>query len=276
MEHVVKDQRGFQLLEGYRRPVSASPHARTHVKPRPQQNDGCPHIHLQDSRDENLVSALTTMEQRVSALLEHRSRVSQDLHDCVLQSLYAIGLHLETSRREHRHTTQESEQTHAHTIAQINRLIHDIRQMIRGLDEGVVQEFDLTAELQALKTVYDQIGHMRITLDLHPAAIEVLTKEEEREILSIAREALSNCARHAHAAHAEVAIRKRGEKIQVTVRDDGAGFSTAAGSVKRGYGLANMEARAKKIGGTLRVRSEPGHGTNITAEFALEPILVPV
>lgn len=212
----------------------------------------------------------------MSTLLENRSRISQDLHDCVLQSLYAIGLNMETARRKHHHTTPESEQTHAHTIVQINRLIHDIRQMIRRLDEGVVQEFDLTAEIQALKAIYDQIGQMRITLDLQPAAIEVLTKEEEREILNIVREALSNCARHAHAVQVKISIRKRGEHIRISVRDDGTGFATAAGSVKRGYGLANMEARARKIGGTFRVQSEPGRGTDIILEFALEPMLAPV
>ena len=81
---------------------------------------------------------------------------------------------------------------------------------------------------------------------------------------------------HAHAAHATIAIRKCGEKIQLTIRDDGTGFSTAMGSITRGYGLANMDARAKKIGGTLRVRSEIGRGTDITAEFSLEPILSPL
>lgn len=273
---VVKDRRGFQLLDGCGRSVSASPHARTNGQPKPQQHESCSHVHFPEPREEDLVSALTAMEQRMSTLLENRSRISQDLHDCVLQSLYAIGLNLETARRKHHHTTPESEQIHAHTIAQINRLIHDIRQMIRGLDEGVVQEFDLTAELQSLKAIYDQIGQMRITLDLQPAAIEVLTKEEEREILNIVREALSNCARHAHAVQVKIAIRKRGEQIRISVRDDGTGFATAAGSLKRGYGLANMEARAKKMGGTLRVRSEPGHGTDITAELSLGPILASV
>lgn len=274
--HVVKDRRGFQLLEGYRRSVSPSPHTRTNKQPRPQQHGGCSHPHLLDPREEDLASALTSMERRMSTLLENRSRISQDLHDCVLQSLYAIGLNLETVWRKGHRPTTESAQTHAHTIAQINRLIHDIRQMIRGLDEGVVQEFDLTEELQTLKAVYNEIGQMRITLDLQPAAIEVLTKEEEREILNIVREALSNCARHAHAAQVTISIRKRREHIRITVRDDGTGFATAAGGVTRGYGLANMEARARKIGGTLTVRSEPGHGTDITAELSLEPILAPV
>lgn len=273
---MVQDRRGFQLLEGYRRPVSPSPHARTSGQPKPQQNGGCSHVHLPEPSAEDLVEALTAMEQRVSALLEHRSRISQDLHDSVLQSLYAIGLHLEISSRKTPRQSPESERSHRLIVDQINQLIHEVRRMVHGLNQDTVPEFDLAEELRNMQATYEHIGLVRVTLNLEPAAIEVLTKEEEREILNIVREALSNCLRHAHAAHAKIAIHKRGEKIRVTVCDDGIGFATAAGSVKRGYGLANMEARARKIGGTLRVRSEPGHGTNITAEFSLEPILVPV
>ena len=215
------------------------------------------------------------MEQRLSALLEDRTHIGRDLHDGILQSLYAIGLNIEAAWRERPHTTPELEEAHARTVEQINRLIHDIRQMIHGLDEGVVQEFDLMTELQTLKSAYDQISRMRISLDLHPAAIEVLTKEEEREILSIAREALSNCVRHARATHATISIRKRGDRIRVQISDDGRGF--AMGDDRpRGYGLANMAARAKKIGGTLRIQSEEGRGTEVVAEFSLEPILAPV
>lgn len=222
-----------------------------------------------------LEDGLRAMEQRLSVLLEDRIHIGRDLHDCILQSLYAIGLNIEAEWRKHRQTTPESEQTHAHTIEQINRLIHDIRQMIHGLDEGVVQEFDLETELQTLKSVYDQIGHVRIRLDLHPAAIEVLTKEEEREMLSIAREGLSNCVRHARATHATISIRRRGDRIRLQISDDGRGFATGDGR-PQGYGLANMTARAKKIGGTLRIQSEEGRGTDIIAEFSLEPILTPV
>ena len=268
-----QERNGLRLLDGFwnsrvdARPDHGSTHSRLHEGSSPLP--GTP-------KKEELKDALKTMERRLSTLLNDRTHLGRDLHDGVLQSLYAIGLSIETTRRGEPRMTPQSQHSIAGIVGQINRLIDEIRHMIRRLEEGVVHEFDLKAELQALKTAYDQVGHIRITLDLQSAAIEILTKEEEREILHIVREALNNCVRHAHAAHAKIAIRKRGEKILVTVCDDGTGFTTAAGSIKRGYGLANMEARAKKIGGTLRVQSEPGHGTDITAEFSLEPILVPV
>lgn len=269
---MLRDRKGFQILDGFRNSVLDD---RTGRLPRMPQDNGSVSTHRGNPRKDQLIDSLRAMEQRLSSLLEDRTHIGRDLHDCILQSLYAIGLNIEAEWRKHCHTTPESKQTHAHTIEQINRLIHDIRQMIHGLDQGVVQEFDLTTELQTLKSVYDQIGRVRISLDLHPAAIEVLTKEEEREILSIAREALSNCVRHAKAAHATISIRRRGDRIRLQISDDGRGFATGDGR-PHGYGLANMTARARKIGGTLRIQSEEGRGTDIIAEFLLEPVLTPV
>ena len=118
-------------------------------------------------------------------------------------------------------------------------------------------------------------GRVQVKLDLQRSALEVLTNEEEREILNIVREALSNCARHAHATRTVVSIRMRDASIRVNISDDGIGFSTAVGP-SRGYGLANMEARAKRLGGALRVQSKTGEGTHIMAEFSLEPLLTSI
>lgn len=262
----------FRLLNGFRH---SALNVRTNPETWPARRAGRSPAYRENPRMEYPMDALRAMEQRLSALLEDRTHIGRDLHDGILQSLYAIGLNIETEWREHHHTTPESEQAHAQTVEQINRLIHNIRQMVHSLDEGVVQEFDLVAELQTLKSVYDQIGQVRISLDLHHAAIEVLTKEEEREILGIAREALSNCVRHASATHAAVSIRRRGDRIRLQITDDGQGFAMGDGR-SQGYGLANMTARAKKIGGTCRIQSEEGRGTDIIAEFLLEPILTPV
>lgn len=222
-----------------------------------------------------LTTAFKATESRLSKLLEDRTRIGRDLHDCVLQSLYAIGLNIEADRRTRRDQTAEMKEADDRMIRQINQLIHEVRGMIRELESGSVQEFDLSAELSALCATYEQTGRLHIKLDLQRSAIDVLTNEEEREILNIVREALSNCVRHADADRAVVSIRMREARIRVSIHDDGIGFSTAAGR-PRGYGLANMEARAKRLGGTLRVESKIGEGTHVIAEFCLEPLLTTV
>lgn len=266
----------LQILDGYRTSTSHVVSRRADQDPVKERRQDFRPLWSNEASSQDLSDALKAMERRLHTLLEDRSRLGRDLHDGILQSLYAIGLSLEAARRTNLPQNPEADRTHHGVIGQINQLIHEIRQVIRGLTEGTVQDFDLFTELFALKATYDQVGRVRVTLDLESEALDVLTKEEEREILHIVREALSNCMRHAHATHVELALRRRGEKIQLTIRDDGTGFSTTDGATKRGYGLANMETRARKIGGTLRVRSSCGHGTDITAEFTLEPMLVPV
>ncbi|MBX3303542.1 MAG: sensor histidine kinase [Nitrospira sp.] len=222
-----------------------------------------------------LTSAYKATERRLHMLLEDRSRIGRDLHDCVLQSLYAIGLGVERNQKVRHNNDHEDKTYDTSVISQINQLIHEVRSMIRELESETIQEFDLSSELNTLRATYEQTGRLRVKLDLQRSALEVLTTEEEREILNIVREALSNCARHAHASRATVSIRMKDTRIRVTVQDDGIGFSTAVGQ-PGGYGLANMEARAKKLGGMFQVHSKTGRGTQVTAEFSLEPLLTPV
>lgn len=260
----------FQLLDGGLRSMSALSLSQS-VRPVKESF----HTYGLEPCAGELTTAFKATEQRLHELLEDRSRIGRDLHDCVLQSLYAIGLGIETNHKIRQNNNQEDKVSDGQLISQINQLILEVRSMIRELESGTVQEFDLISELNTLRTTYEQTGQLRVKLDLQRTALEVLTNEEEREILNIAREALSNCARHAHASCATISVRMRDTRIRVTIQDNGVGFSTAVGQ-PRGYGLTNMEARAKKLGGSLRVHSKPGGGTQVTAEFSLEPILTSI
>lgn len=222
-----------------------------------------------------LTQALKATEKRLSSLLEDRSRISRDLHDSVLQSLYAIGLSLETSHRSNPSPRPGGNLPYNHAVDQLNHLIHEVRGLIKGLADGSVQDMDLSEELRQLTGSYEQLGNVTITLSLQSSALDILTREEEREILNIVREALSNCVRHAQATHAEVTIRAHGNRVRISICDDGKGF-VETGAHPKGYGLMNMETRAKKLGGSLLLQSKPGHGTRVTAEFLLEPILTSV
>jgi len=196
--------------------------------------------------------------------MEDRSRIERDLH-CVLQSLYAMGVTIETSQKVQSNQPVEAKESGDKTLRQIHQLIHEVRGMTRELDSGTVQEFDLSFELFTLRATYGQTGRLQMKLNLQRSAIDVLTKEVKREILNIAREALSNCVRHAQATKVVVSIRTRGARIRLSILDDGIGFSTEG--QPRGHGLANMEARAKKVGATLLIQSKTGGGTQVIAEF---------
>jgi signal transduction histidine kinase len=212
------------------------------------------------------------MEDRLTTLIDDREHLARELHDCVLQALYAIGLNLEASRRMIPSSTPDLHRSSSNVVAQLNRLIQEVRGMIRSLESGTVQEFDLQAELRALAATYADAGHLRITTNISPDVVALLTHEEQREVLKILREAVSNSARHANAANVAISLHARGSTVRLHVCDDGIGFKNDE-SHPRGYGLANMAARAKKLGGRLRIRSRIGRGTRIVVEFALEPAL---
>jgi two-component system NarL family sensor kinase len=266
---VAQGKTSFQLLDGGLLSTSTLSTARS-VRP----STNFPGLYESKPCEGELTTAFKATESRLSKLLEDRSRIGRDLHDSVLQSLYAIGLNIEAARRGRNDQTVERKETDDRMILQINQLIHEVRGMIRELESGSVQEFDLSSEISTLCTTYDQAGRLCIKLDIQRSAIEVLTHEEEREIMNIVREALSNCARHAAATRAVISIRMRGARVRVSIHDNGIGFS-AAGQ-PRGYGLANMEARAKRLGGALRIQSKTGAGTHVIAEFSLEPELTSI
>jgi signal transduction histidine kinase len=267
---VTEGKTSFQLLDGGLRSTSALSKPQS-VRPPKESLD----LYQLKPCAGELSTAFKATESRLSKLLEDRNRIGRDLHDCVLQSLYAIGLNIEMAQRTRRDQTAEAKETDNRMIHQINQLIHEIRGMIREIESGGVQEFDLSSELSTLCETYEQTGCLEVKLDLQRSAIDVLTNEEEREILNIVREALSNCARHANATRAVVSLRMREARIRVSIHDDGVGFSPAVGR-PRGYGLANMEARAKRLGGALRIQSKTGEGTQVIAEFSLEPLLTTV
>jgi two-component system, NarL family, sensor kinase len=257
-----RDQHPLRLIQGSNRQVSEAPCAK--VLP-----SGC----SEPSKD--LTHALQSSEQRLCALLDDRGRLGRDLHDCVLQSLYAIGLSLEHSHRLASPVRHKHRSSGADVVNQLNALIQDIRRMITELEHGTVATFDLSSELRGLVQTYAQVSPVCITLKLQPSTLEILTGEEEREILHIVREALSNCVRHAKASRASVALRMRGSRVRLVIEDNGMGFDP---DKKRGagYGLANMAARAKRLGGQVTIRAQSRGGTKVVTEFVVEPILQPV
>lgn len=269
-----KSKKGFGVFKGFRDDWPDMEYRRADGGFPLETGEVLPCSYVKTFGKDDVASAIKAMEHRVNVLLEDRRRLARDLHDCILQSLYAIGLTLEASRHPNPDPSSEStpSPSHLQVVSQLNHLIQDVRAMIESLEAGTIQEFDFVAELTSLRETYEQGGRLAIRLDLDPDALGNLTSEEQREILNIVREALSNCARHAEATRVVVAIRMRGSKIRVSIVDDGRGF-TVNGDCRRGYGMTNMEVRARKLGGALRITSTQGKGTTVTIDLSLSSVL---
>jgi len=271
----MKDRRKFQVINGFRG-VSGQPTQQSASRAKCIPSDRAEAISclLLGQPENSLTAALTASERRLSALLHDRRRIGRELHNTVLQALYAIGLSLAQSHELRRDVPQTRSPARDQAAVQLHTLIQDIRRMILSVESDCVDPFRLVSELRALAETFERVSKLRIRVEVDPAAEEILTGEEARELITISREALSNCVRHAHATRIVIALQQIGSRVRLSIRDNGSGF-VVDGSAK-GIGFAHMEDRVRKVGGRLNIQSMVGRGTCITADIYLEPIFMTV
>ena len=272
----MKDRPGFKILDGFRQSLSKPAHQHAALAPRishdRSQSCACP---LHEQGGSSLATALAASEQRLSDLLHDRSRIGRELHESVLQALYAIRLTIEQGPGLCEGVPQAAPCSRDLATDQLHSLIQDIRRMILTVESDCVDPFRLVTELQALAQTVERVSQVRIRVEIDRAAEEILTGEEARELVTIAREALSNCVHHAQATRIVIALRPIGSRVRLTIRDNGSGFDVEQRRLK-GLGFSQMDARVRKIGGRLEIQSTVGRGTCISADIYPEPILTTI
>ena len=201
------------------------------------------------------------------AVVDERERIGKDLHDGIIQSLYAISLSLEDVPEMMGDDTDEAVARVDRAIDSLNAAISDLRQFVVGLRPEHVDRTDFIGLLATLADQVRRDGVIAVDLDLPTDRVD-LPAHTRGEILQIAREALSNTARHAHASAARVAVRRSDGTLQIELSDDGVGFDPARGAPPGHHGLANMRARAEALGGTFSLRSGTS-GTSIIVSVPL-------
>jgi len=147
--------------------------------------------------------------------------------------------------------------------------------MILSVESDCVDPFRLVSEVQALAQTIERASELRIRVWIDPAAEEILTGEEARGLVTIAREALNNCVHHARATRVVIALQRIGPRVRLSICDNGSGFDVEHRSAK-GIGFAHMEDQVRKIGGRLNIQSTVGRGTDIAVDIYLEPMLTTV
>jgi signal transduction histidine kinase len=201
------------------------------------------------------------------AVVDERERIGKDLHDGIIQTLYAIALSLEDVPVLMTEDVAEATVTVDRAIDTLNRAIADLRQFVVGLRPETIDHTDFTGLLAALVDQVRQNNVVEVELEVPDQRIEV-PAHARSELLQIAREGLSNIARHAHATTARITVRREADLLRLEVADDGVGFDSSS-AVPRGHlGLANMRDRARALGGALEVGSG-GPGTTIIVTVPL-------
>lgn len=198
-----------------------------------------------------------------SAIVEERSRIGMDLHDGVIQAIYAVGLTLESARLLL--PQEENEEAVALIDGAINGLndaIRDIRNFILDLRPRRF-EGSLSDGLARLAREFQANTMIPVTLDAPREIVSGVPIPVSRAIFFTVQEALANVARHARATEVTISTQRKDHAISLRVTDNGCGFDVNQETATTGHGLANMRARAEERNGTFHVRSQPGEGTTI-------------
>lgn len=213
---------------------------------------------------------LRQRERDLRAAIEERERISQDLHDGILQSLFAVGLTLETTKST---MSSRSRKTSGpaldQAINELNLVMGEIRNFIAGLGPDLLQGNDLPAALQHMLASMTQNQATRVRLAVEDRAAKALSAEQSLHLVRVIQEAVSNCIKHGRASEARVSLKMLKQGVRLTIRDNGCGFKQDADK-GTGHGLRNMAARAQKLGGRFTVLSKVKEGTRIVLDLPKE------
>jgi PAS domain S-box-containing protein len=218
-------------------------------------------------RDVTERQAMEDERNRLRAAAElqsDRDRIAMDLHDGIIQSLYAVGLGLEVALDDAGNAPDVQRQLNA-SIEQLGRVVQDIRQYIYELRPSRYSG-DLLASLRSLAADFRNDDGAQLRLRL-PATLPRIDDDQALAILHIAREALTNARKHAAARHVALDLRLDHGELRLTVTDDGQGMENTEYSDEH-RGIRNMKLRAELAGGTCTMRSAPGAGTTVMVRLS--------
>jgi signal transduction histidine kinase len=221
------------------------------------------------------VSTLRLQERlRRTALLEDRERIARDLHDSIIQDLFAVGLGLQASSLKLKDDPAAVEVQLEGAIEKLDTTISSLRRYIFDLRPPVWARPSFSSQLSRLLDDLAAPHDVSIGLDFD-CPPEVPGAELADELFSVIKEAVSNALRHAAPTAVDVRITCEADLIRASVSDDGSGFDTDLDF--DGLGLTNMAERVEKAEGSMFIDSAPGKGTivHVAFPFADPPIRRP-
>jgi two-component system sensor histidine kinase DevS len=230
-----------------------------------------------DQREIHLLTAIGTWagitienarlnrQARRLAVLEERERIGMDLHDGIIQSIYAVGLALDYARLAVDEDPEQARDKIAQSIQGLNTTIRDIRTYILDLRPRQMSGDTLMDGLKRLVDEFRLNTQAEITLTGPEDGLSGLPTSHATALFHICQEALANVAKHSKARRAAVQVWAAPERALLEISDEGLGFDLSKMSVTLGHGLSNMHTRAHKVGGDVEITSEPGEGTTVLA-----------
>lgn len=222
----------------------------------------------QQQANEEIYQLMFEQQQRVeSARTEEKNRIAMELHDGVLNNIYAVRLNLEFSNRKNDEVAVEKRKEYIKELqsleAEIRSVSHDLSRsanLVQGKDFEDMLHFLVDTQKNNFGTHFDLHIDETVNWDELPNTGKV-------NVYRIIQECLQNVNKYSVAENAWVAINKDGDEIILHVKDDGVGFDTKEAS--EGIGLKNLRQRATALNGVISIASAPGKGTDIVVQFAV-------
>lgn len=196
------------------------------------------------------------------AVLDERERIARDIHDSVIQDLFAMGLGLQGLSMRCESPMDESLRT---TVEQIDELIGRLRSLIFDLAHSGAPESSAKAAISGLLKRLAAPFNASVRLNMQTEGL--VTGRHLDDVRHIVKEATSNALRHSGGNTITVDIDSFENHLVVSVSDDGNGFDPD--SVTPGLGLGNLEARVRRLGGGVSIRSGPDQGTVVEVTIPL-------
>lgn len=204
-------------------------------------------------------------ELRRLALIHDRERIAKELHDDVIQSLFAEGMALQAALGVVNDPSAITVRLEA-SIEHIDRVIRDLRNYIFALRPGMAADRQLDRSLRDLSQDFAASG-LPIEVNTDEAAVSQLAGRAA-DVVQFAREAISNAVRHSGGSRVLVSLVALGDHALLEVSDNGAGFDPSKAAAD-GNGLMNLQARAEELGGELEIESELNRGTWVRVRIPL-------
>ena len=198
--------------------------------------------------------------ERMQALARERERIGRELHDGIIQSIYAAGLMLEGAQHSLSDEPEVARAQLGRAIGSLNQTIQDIRRYIFDL-RGEMSHDDLETGLCKMLRNFRVNTLLETEFMLEGEGTRPLGAERRQHVFQITREALTNAARHAQARRVEVRLRYGVNALQLRISDDGIGL--LALPVNKGQGLRNIRERARLLDGMLDIDTAPNKGMTL-------------
>ena len=211
--------------------------------------------------------------QLLSAQERERKRISMELHDELGQSLAVLKLQIRAIERGLGDDQQDLKAGCLELLHYLDGVIDDVRRISRDLSPSILEDLGLQSALKYLINGFSK--HYTVSQAFEVEDLDQLFPAEGQIIIyRIFQECLTNISKHAGATEVSVAVKEYDGLISLMIEDNGAGFDPALVLARRatgrGLGLAALDERARMLGGTLEIRSQPGAGTRMTCVIPVD------